>query len=90
VIWPIGDDMTLHDANITRFGQWWRRMVRSGYAFTTLHGASAGTILGLGNPARPAMRRFGDNCRVRNGDTVGLLRIDEPTAPVGNNVDTIG
>jgi glycosyltransferase involved in cell wall biosynthesis len=36
-------DMTLHDANITRFGQWWRRNVRSGYAFAQgahLHGAA--------------------------------------------------
>jgi GT2 family glycosyltransferase len=26
-------EMTLHDANITRFGQWWRRSVRSGHAY---------------------------------------------------------
>jgi glycosyltransferase involved in cell wall biosynthesis len=26
-------DMTLHDANMTRFRQWWRRSVRAGYAF---------------------------------------------------------
>lgn len=35
-------EMTLHDAAITRFGQWWRRTVRSGYAFAEgvrLHGA---------------------------------------------------
>ena len=25
--------MTLHDAAMTRFGQWWRRMVRAGHAF---------------------------------------------------------
>lgn len=32
--------------------------------------------------------RFGDDCRIRNGVTVGLRRIDEPVAPsVGNNVD---
>jgi serine O-acetyltransferase len=32
--------------------------------------------------------RFGDNCRIRNGVVVGLLRIDEPCAPaIGNNVD---
>jgi serine O-acetyltransferase len=32
--------------------------------------------------------RFGDNCRIRNGVTVGLRRINEPRAPViGNNVD---
>jgi len=35
-------EMTLHDANMTRFGQWWKRNVRSGYAFALgeyLHGA---------------------------------------------------
>lgn len=26
-------EMTLHDANITRFDQWWRRSVRSGHAY---------------------------------------------------------
>lgn len=35
-------EMTKHDANMTRFTQWWRRTVRSGYAFAegaALHGA---------------------------------------------------
>ena len=27
----IGAEMTLHDAAMTRFGQWWRRNVRAGY-----------------------------------------------------------
>jgi serine O-acetyltransferase len=31
---------------------------------------------------------FGDDCRIRNGVTVGLSRVDEPIAPqIGNNVD---
>jgi GT2 family glycosyltransferase len=37
----IDRDMTLHDAAITRFGQWWRRAVRAGHAYAelfTLHG----------------------------------------------------
>lgn len=41
-IWRIDAEMTLHDAAITRFGQWWKRMVRSGHAFAegaALHGA---------------------------------------------------
>lgn len=29
----IDAEMTLHDANITRFGQWWKRTVRSGHAY---------------------------------------------------------
>lgn len=32
-IWRIAAEMTLHDAAMTRFGQWWRRNMRSGYAF---------------------------------------------------------
>jgi serine O-acetyltransferase len=32
--------------------------------------------------------KFGDNCRIRNGVTIGLRRIEEKLAPViGNNVD---
>jgi GT2 family glycosyltransferase len=31
-IWRLDADMTRHDAAITRFRQWWRRAVRSGYA----------------------------------------------------------
>jgi glycosyltransferase involved in cell wall biosynthesis len=41
-IWRLEDEMTIHDAAMTRFGQWWRRAVRGGYAFaqgTDLHGA---------------------------------------------------
>jgi GT2 family glycosyltransferase len=42
-IWRIDQEMTLHDAAITRFRQWWLRMVRSGHAFAEgshLHGSS--------------------------------------------------
>ena len=38
----IDHEMTLHDAAMNRFGQWWKRTVRAGYAFaegTKLHGA---------------------------------------------------
>jgi GT2 family glycosyltransferase len=41
-VWRLTDEMTLHDAAMTRFGQWWRRTVRAGYAFAQgahLHGA---------------------------------------------------
>ena len=43
-VWRIDRDMTLHDAAMTRFGQWWKRSVRSGHAFAEgayLHGASS-------------------------------------------------
>ena len=32
-VWRIGAEMTLHDAAILRFGQWWRRTARAGHAF---------------------------------------------------------
>ena len=41
-IWRIDAEMTLHDAALLRFGQWWRRMRRAGHAFAegaALHGA---------------------------------------------------
>jgi GT2 family glycosyltransferase len=40
-IWRLNHEMTLHDAAMHHFGQWWRRQVRSGYAFAQgahLHG----------------------------------------------------
>ncbi len=41
-IWRLDAEMTLHDAAMTRFGQWWRRTLRGGYAYaegSRLHGA---------------------------------------------------
>ena len=32
-IWRLDREMTLHDAEMLRFGQWWRRMIRGGHAF---------------------------------------------------------
>jgi glycosyltransferase involved in cell wall biosynthesis len=40
-IWRLDAEMTIHDAAMTHFGQWWRRAVRGGYAFAEgayLHG----------------------------------------------------
>ena len=42
-IYRLGAEMTLHDANITRFSQWWKRNIRSGHAYLEgfkLHGGS--------------------------------------------------
>lgn len=42
-IHALPDDMTLHDAAMTSFRQWWQRVVRSGYAYAAgmaLHGRS--------------------------------------------------
>ena len=41
-IWRLDAEMTLHDAQMTRFSQWWRRSRRAGHAFAegaALHGA---------------------------------------------------
>ena len=40
-IWRLREEMALHDAAMTRFGQWWMRTLRSGYAYAQgadLHG----------------------------------------------------
>lgn len=40
-IWRLEAEMTLHDAAMTRFSQWWRRSLRAGYAYglgSSLHG----------------------------------------------------
>ncbi|QVM93662.1 glycosyltransferase [Pseudomonas entomophila] len=67
-IWRLDQEMTLHDAAMTRFGQWWRRSLRAGYAFAegaSLHGgpperhwrreARRAWIWGLGLPLAIAM-----------------------------------
>ncbi len=41
-IWRLNAEMTMHDAAMTRIGQWWKRAKRAGYAFAegaSLHGA---------------------------------------------------
>ena len=40
-IWRLDHEMAWHDAAMLHFGQWWRRQLRSGYAFAQgahLHG----------------------------------------------------
>lgn len=41
-IWRLGEEMAVHDAALSSFGQWWKRTLRGGYAFAQgadLHGA---------------------------------------------------
>jgi GT2 family glycosyltransferase len=41
-IWRLDEEMALHDAAMSRFGQWWKRTLRTGHAFAQgvdLHGA---------------------------------------------------
>lgn len=40
-VWRLDAEMTVHDAAMTRFSQWWRRALRAGYAYAQgahLHG----------------------------------------------------
>ncbi|WP_347987151.1 glycosyltransferase family 2 protein [Methylomonas sp. AM2-LC] len=40
-IWRLSEEMTLHDAAMFKFSQWWKRSIRGGYAFAAgcyLHG----------------------------------------------------
>ncbi len=42
-IWRLDEEMVLHDAAMTKFSQWWKRMTRAGYAFAEgayLHGSA--------------------------------------------------
>ncbi len=42
-VWRIDAEMTLHDAAITKFSQWWKRTTRAGHAFAEgayLHGSA--------------------------------------------------
>jgi GT2 family glycosyltransferase len=46
-IWRLSDEMTLHDAAMYRFGQWWRRTMRGGYGFAqivAIHGTAPGGL----------------------------------------------
>ena len=36
-VWRIDAEMTLHDAALLRFGQWWRRTRRAGHALSLIH-----------------------------------------------------
>lgn len=41
-VWRLEQEMALHDAAMSRFGQWWKRALRGGYAYAQgakLHGA---------------------------------------------------
>lgn len=48
-------EMTLHDAAITRFGQWWRRATRSGHAYAELARRHRGTYDDYGQRLKRAV-----------------------------------
>lgn len=41
-ILSVDEPMTLHDMNMTRFGQYWRRCIRTGHAYAEVGGRNAG------------------------------------------------
>lgn len=43
-IWRLEAEMTLHDAALRRFSQWWRRAVRSGYGCAQLFDVQRGRV----------------------------------------------
>jgi glycosyltransferase involved in cell wall biosynthesis len=45
-IWRIDADMTIHDAAMTKFGQWWRRGVRSGHGYAQVWSATDRRLYG--------------------------------------------
>lgn len=49
-VWRLDAEMTLHDAAMSRFGQWWRRSMRGGYA------AAEGMAMHGGGPDRHRVR----------------------------------
>lgn len=49
-IWQLDAPMAMHDAEITRFAQWWRRCKRAGYAF------AQGAFMHGGTPERHWLR----------------------------------
>lgn len=46
-IWRLADEMSLHDAAITRFTQWWRRSVRTGHAFAEVSARHRASPFGI-------------------------------------------
>ena len=60
-VWRIDRDMTLHDAAMMRFGQWWKRSVRSGHAFAEGHTFMAQVRSGIGSGNHDGPGFGGDN-----------------------------
>ena len=45
-IWRIDAPMTIHDAAMYRFGQWWKRALRSGYGYAQVWHKTRGSAVG--------------------------------------------
>ncbi len=46
-IWRLDAEMTLHDAAMSRFSQWWRRSVRTGFGFAEVSRLHQGSRFGI-------------------------------------------
>lgn len=46
-IWRLDAEMTLHDANMLHFGQWWQRAKRAGHAFAEVAARHAASPFGI-------------------------------------------
>ncbi len=46
-IYRLADPMTLHDAAMTRFSQWWKRSARAGHAFAEVEARHRGSPFGI-------------------------------------------
>lgn len=74
IIWRLDCEMTLHDANIVRLSQWWRRSVRAGHAFaevSLLHRSSPFGIWRL-NTTRAVFWAFALPCSAIAGAFASL------------------
>ena len=50
-IWRLDREMTLHDADMRQFRQWWRRCARAGYAFADVARRHRASRFGIWKPA---------------------------------------
>ena len=68
-IWRIANDMALHDADMHRFSQWWRRAMRGGYA------AAEGTVMYGTDPTTKYARRLGKLAFWAAGVPIAILAL---------------
>ena len=77
-IWRLADEMTLHDAAMTRFGQWWRRALRGGHAAAegaARHGDAPGALGAHGGQHRPHRAVHAEQVQLQLG--VGVPGVGE-------------
>ena len=58
-VWRVDAEMTLHDAAMTRAGQWWKRNVRAGHAYAEGHFRNGNTAERFGEKEVRSNRKWG-------------------------------